>query len=157
MGPVLHSCMGVVALHSCLKGLQQAQSVWAWVFHSGQTKAACVSSLPLLHCSCDHTRAVGDLMIAANKGASPGWLVPLSAGLCYVGKPGSFMSSSSISKVLFHRAGGSSSTFDITIKLRPAAVGGGAAAKPLELGQIDAAELNKLQGYLMMQRIKVRS
>lgn len=87
-------------------------------------------------------------MISANSGANPGWLVPLSAGLCYVGKPGCFMSNSSISKVLFHRAGGGSSTFDITVKCT-------AAAKPFELGQIDAAELNKLQVYLMSQRIKV--
>eukprot|EP00878_Enallax_costatus_P034541 GHUV01038303.1.p1 GENE.GHUV01038303.1~~GHUV01038303.1.p1 ORF type:complete len:323 (+),score=130.37 GHUV01038303.1:94-1062(+) len=96
--------------------------------------------------------SAGDLMIAANSGASPGWLVPLSAGLCYVGKPGRFMSNSSISKVLFHRVGGSSSTFDITVIFNS----GAAAAKPLELGQIDAAELSKLQGYLLDQRIKVR-
>jgi hypothetical protein len=41
----------------------------------------------------------GDLMVAANKGVQPGWLVPLSAGLCYLGKQGSFMPLSSISRV----------------------------------------------------------
>jgi hypothetical protein len=100
-------------------------------------------------------------MIAANRGATPGWLVPLSAGLCYIGKPGRFLPSSSISKVLFHRAGGGSSTFDITIKPVKAAagagVGGGVSSKVLELGQIDAGELVKLQGYLSTHRIKVRS
>ncbi|WIA31654.1 hypothetical protein OEZ86_002565 [Tetradesmus obliquus] len=101
----------------------------------------------------------GDLMIAANRGATPGWLVPLSAGLCYIGKPGRFLPSAAISKVAFHRAGGGSSTFDITIK--PAkgfgggSGGGTAAGKVLELGQIDAAELVKLQGYLMAQRIRI--
>ena len=96
-------------------------------------------------------------MISANKGASPGWLVPLSAGLCYVGKPGRFMPSISINRVLFHRAGGTSSTFDITIKFNAAGgVGGSSAAgKPLELGQIGAAELNKLQSYFLAQRIRV--
>lgn len=94
-------------------------------------------------------------MIAANKGASPGWLVPLSAGLCYLGKPGRFMTGVSISKVLFHRIGGSSSTFDLTIKFRPKATGA-AADKPFELGQIDAAELPRLQAYLMAHRVKVR-
>ena len=98
-------------------------------------------------------------MVAANSGATPGWLVPLSSGLCYVGKPGRFMSNSSISKVIFHRVGGSSSTFDVTVKFRNAAAAAGAAAaaaKPLELGQIDSAELNKLQGYLLDHQIKVR-
>ncbi|KAF6265019.1 hypothetical protein COO60DRAFT_1188720 [Scenedesmus sp. NREL 46B-D3] len=97
----------------------------------------------------------GDLMIAANKGAAAGWLVPLSAGLCYIGKPGRFLPSSSISKVLFHRAGGGSSTFDITIKPVQSAGGGAAADKPFELGQIDAAELVKLQLYLQQHRIRV--
>jgi hypothetical protein len=41
----------------------------------------------------------GDLMVAANKGVQAGWLVPLSAGLCYLGKQGSFMPLSSISRV----------------------------------------------------------
>lgn len=91
-------------------------------------------------------------MVAANKGAQPGWLVPLSAGLCYVGKQGSFMPQSGISRVLFHRTGGSSATFDITIKLAS-----GAAGKSLELGQIDAAELPKLQAYCLNHRIKVSS
>lgn len=91
-------------------------------------------------------------MIAANKGAQAGWLVPLSAGLCYLGKQGSFMPKGSISKVAFHRTGAGSSTFDITIKLTAAA----AADKDLELGQIDAAELAKLQTYCLNQRIKVR-
>lgn len=95
-------------------------------------------------------------MIAANRGATAGWLVPLSVGLCYIGKPGTFVPSSSIAKVLFHRTGAGSSTFDVTIKLAPgAADAAAAAAKPLELGQIDAAELNKLQGYLLAQRIRV--
>jgi hypothetical protein len=93
-------------------------------------------------------------MIAANKGTQSGWLVPLSAGLCYLGKQGSFMPKGSISRVSFHRAGGGSSTFDITIKLAAAAAAGG-AGKALELGQIDAAELAKLQGYCLDQRIKV--
>ncbi|WIA11565.1 hypothetical protein OEZ85_011674 [Tetradesmus obliquus] len=102
----------------------------------------------------------GDLMIAANRGATPGWLVPLSAGLCYIGKPGRFLPSSAISKVAFHRAGGGSSTFDITIKPAKGFGGGSggaaaAAGKALELGQIDAAELVKLQGYLMAQRIRI--
>lgn len=101
-------------------------------------------------------------MVAANKGAQSGWLVPLSAGLCYLGKQGSFMPHSNISRVQFHRTGGSSATFDITIKLAAAAgAGGGSAAagggsRSLELGQIDAAELPKLQAYCMNQRIKVR-
>jgi hypothetical protein len=97
----------------------------------------------------------GDLMIAANRGASPGWLVPLSAGLCYIGKPGRFLPSSSIAKVLFHRAGGGSSTFDITIKPAKGLAAAAAGAEALELGQIDAAELVKLQGYLMTHRIRV--
>jgi hypothetical protein len=91
-------------------------------------------------------------MIAANKGTQSGWLVPLSAGLCYLGKQGSFMPKGSISRVAFHRAGGGSSTFDITIKLSAAAA---AAGKDLDLGQIDAAELAKLQAYCLNQRIKV--
>jgi hypothetical protein len=99
-------------------------------------------------------------MVAANKGAQSGWLVPLSAGLCYLGKQGSFLPHSNISRVQFHRTGGSSSTFDITIKLAAAAGAGGAVAgagsRSLELGQIDAAELPKLQTYCMNQRIKVR-
>lgn len=94
------------------------------------------------------TWCAGDLMVAANKGAQAGWLVPLSAGLCYVGKQGSFMPKHSISRVQFHRTGAGSSTFDITIKLT-------GAAKALELGQIDAAELPKLQAYCLDQRIKV--
>lgn len=103
-------------------------------------------------------------MVAANKGAQSGWLVPLSAGLCYLGKQGSFMPKASISRLLFHRTGGSSSTFDITIKLQAAAAsaaaggggGGKGGSRSLELGQIDAAELPKLQAYCMNQRIKVR-
>lgn len=172
----------------------------------------------------------GDLMVAANKGVQAGWLVPLSAGLCYMGKQGSFMPLSSITRVRstrlvtvrwwltrakscadlvpfwalqrlsflemsalgehgvahicrlkrskalrqhpcrvgpnrvlgqlfaslqvsFHRTGGSSATFDITIKMAAAAAGG--AGKALELGQIDAAELPKLQTYCMNQRIRV--
>lgn len=96
--------------------------------------------------------AAGDLMVAANKGAQSGWLVPLSAGLCYLGKQGSFMPLRSISRVQFHRTGAGSATFDITIKLAAAA----GASKSLELGQIDASELPKLQAYCMNQRIKVR-
>lgn len=57
-------------------------------------------------------------------------------------------------QVAFHRTGGASATFDITIKLTAAAAGG-AGGKPLELGQIDAAELPKLQAYCMNQRIRV--
>lgn len=95
-------------------------------------------------------------MVAANKGVQQGWLVPLSAGLCYVGKQGCFMPRSSIRAVLFHRTGGGSATFDITIKCAGAAAGtGGGAAKPFELGQIDAAELPKLHAYCADQRIKV--
>eukprot|EP00879_Flechtneria_rotunda_P022799 GHRR01024079.1.p1 GENE.GHRR01024079.1~~GHRR01024079.1.p1 ORF type:complete len:388 (+),score=129.30 GHRR01024079.1:937-2100(+) len=100
---------------------------------------------------CSHS---GDLMIAANKGVNSGWLVPLSTGICYIGKQGTFMPKSSISKVVFHRTGASSSTFDITVNRR-ASAGGGDAAQSFDLGQIDAAELNKLQGYFMAQHIKV--
>eukprot|EP00882_Tetradesmus_deserticola_P031400 GHRQ01035503.1.p2 GENE.GHRQ01035503.1~~GHRQ01035503.1.p2 ORF type:complete len:160 (+),score=73.26 GHRQ01035503.1:121-600(+) len=98
-------------------------------------------------------------MIAANRGAVAGWLVPLSAGLCYIGKPGRFLPSSSISKVLFHRTGAGSSTFDITIQPVRSAAGGAASAaaadKPFELGQIDAAELVKLQLYLQQHCIRI--
>eukprot|EP00879_Flechtneria_rotunda_P021431 GHRR01022588.1.p1 GENE.GHRR01022588.1~~GHRR01022588.1.p1 ORF type:complete len:229 (+),score=112.20 GHRR01022588.1:1269-1955(+) len=100
---------------------------------------------------CSHS---GDLMIAANKGVNSGWLVPLSTGICYIGKQGTFMPKSSISKVVFHRTGASSSTFDITVNRR-ASAGGGDAAQSFDLGQIDAAELNKLQGYFMAQHIKI--
>jgi hypothetical protein len=118
-------------------------------------------------------------MVAANKGVNAGWLVPLSAGLCYLGKGGCFMPRAGISKLLFHRTGGGSATFDVTIKLGAAAAGAGAGAAgagaaaaagagagaaadarggahSLELGQIDAAELPKLQAYCANQRIKVR-
>jgi hypothetical protein len=93
-------------------------------------------------------------MVAANKGVNPGWLVPLSAGLCYVGKAGCFMPRGRISRLTFHRTGGGSATFDVSIKL--AAAAGAAAAATLELGQIDAAELPKLQAYCADQRIRVR-
>ena len=89
-------------------------------------------------------------MVAANKGVQPGWLVPLSAGLCWVGKQGCFMPRQDISRMVLHRAGGGSSTFDIMIKLN-----GASNAKPLELGQIDAAELPKLQVYCSKHRIRV--
>lgn len=99
-------------------------------------------------------------MVAANKGAQPGWLVPLSAGLCHLGKQGSFMPRDSISRIQFHRTGGTSATFDVTIKLVAAgsAAGGGSggSSRALELGQIDAAELPKLQAYCMNQRVQVR-
>jgi hypothetical protein len=94
-------------------------------------------------------------MVAANRGATPGWLIPLSAGLCYIGKPGRFLPSSAISKVLFHRAGGGSSTFDITIKPMKGFGAAAGADKAFELGQIDAAELVKLQMYLQQHRIRV--
>lgn len=99
-------------------------------------------------------------MVAANRGAQPGWLVPLSAGLCYIGKGGCFLGCSSIAKVLLHRTGAGSSTFDVTVMRRRGgrnAGGAGDVPAPLELGQIGAAELAHLQEYLQRQRIRVRA
>ena len=92
-----------------------------------------------------------DLAVAANVRTASGWLFPLPGALLFLGRPPRFVRHADVAGVEFARVGATSSTFDVTVHLTHEAGGG-----RVEFGQIDRAELARLQGYVQERRLPVR-
>lgn len=78
--------------------------------------------------------------MGANVKVSSGFLFPLATAFAFLERPALFVPHASVARVEMIRANGVSSTFDVVLELQ--------GGERLEFGQIDRAELGRVQSYM---------